>query len=225
MKNLKHLFFFCFTLVSMRSFAQSETNVDYFFKFKANNVTYKTLFLKPNDKSAASLFVKYLKDSTIAVRGFERQTDSIVIYNNTAEFRFNFFKANKPQSSKEIYLPITDKFSLSPKEYKVADYDIGGDISFEKRNDYYDGLAEYNIHSYKLFSYQYPWVHNRRQAKFKVTKVDTVAKTISGNFSFTVTYAEEDGNTITNKKETYKKVIEADITEGEFCLPYTIVVM
>ena len=209
----------------MSCFAQNETATDYFFKFKANNITYKTLFLKTGDKNSASLFLKYLNDSTVAVRGFEKQTDSIVIYNNTAEFRFNFFKANKPQSYKEIYLPITDKFSLNPKEYNIADYDIGGDISFEKRNDYYDGLAEYDIQNYKFFSYQYPWVHNRRQAKFNITKVDTAAKTISGNFSFTVTYTEEDGNTITTKKETYKKVIEVDITEGEFCLPYTVLIL
>lgn len=224
MKIMKNLFFFCSFWVSMGSFAQNVTDVGYFFRFKADNVTYRTFFLISNDKDAVSLSMKYLKDSTVAVRGFERQTDSIVIHDNTAEFHFEFFKPAQNRYFKIIYLPL-ERFLLGPKEYHIADYDIGGDISFEKRNNYYDGLAEYRIPDYRFFSYQYPWATNRRQAEFKVTKVDTVAKTISGIFSFTLTYTEEDGNTVTSKRETFKKVIEVDITEGEFCLPYTVVVL
>jgi hypothetical protein len=167
--------------------------------------------------------MKYLYDSTVSVRGFEKQTDSVVLYADTAEFRFHFYKGNKPADYKNIWVAIQGNLSLSPKKYKIADYDLDNSLSFENGNNGYEGFAEFSTIDDKLSSIQYSWVKNRRPAKWTITKVDAAAKTISGTFSFTVTYAETDSNTNLSKKDTFKKIIEADITDGEFCLPYTVI--
>lgn len=206
-------------------FSQNSEPVDYFVKYKLNNITYKTLFLKSNDSKYSNLFMKYLNDSTVSVRGFEKQTDSVVLHDNAAEFRFYFYKGNKPANYKEIYFAIEDNFSLSPKEYKIADYDLDNSPGFENGNNGYNGSADFSTQNDKLSSFQYTWVKNHRPAKWTITKVDTAAKTISGTFSFTVTYAENNGDTDLSKRETFKKIIEADITDGEFCLPYTIIII
>ncbi|UKT65644.1 hypothetical protein [Pedobacter mucosus] len=81
-------------------------------------------------------------------------------------------------------------------------------------------MADYSIPEGRLFSWQYSWIKNHKPAKWTVTKVDTVAKTISGTFSFNATQAESNGDSDLGKRSTLIKVIEAEITDGEFHLPY-----
>ncbi|MGQ7856049.1 hypothetical protein ACUN24_17585 [Pedobacter sp. WC2501] len=214
MKTIKLIIAINILLISISCNSQQRETSEFYVKYKANNTPYKILFLKPDESV-------YDIDSTTAIRKFEHLRDSVIIDNDKADFNFSFYKNSSPSKAKNIIFIIEKSFILAPKEYKVADFDLDKPISFEKRNNGYDGLAEYSMPNGRLYSWQYSWVKNHKPAKWTITKVDKATKTISGTFSFTATQADSDGNTDLSKKNTFLKVIEIDITEGEFHLPYS----
>jgi len=217
MKMIKLCFAFLMLLTSVACNSQNKTTAEFYVKFKANNVPYQILLLKPNESS-----YDQQSDTTLSIRNLERLTDSVIIDNDKADFNFDFYKNSNESNSKKITFIVEKNFVFSPKEYKIADFDLDKPISFEQRNNGYDGLASYHIPTGQLLSWQYSWVKNHKPAKWTITKIDQAAKTISGTFSFTATQAESDGNTDVSKRDTFLKVTEVDISEGEFHLPYKI---
>lgn len=218
MKTKYILTLLCVITILISCNAQPKQTAEFFIKYKANNVPYQILFSGVNESGYDNL-----SDSTSVNRKFEQMTDSVIINGGQADFRFEFYKRNNRSNYKTIVFTIEKNFNTSPKEYLIADFDLDKPISAEKRNNGYDGLAGFNIQKGNLLSWQYSWTKNRRPAKWTITKVDTVTKTISGTFSFTTTLAEGDGNTDQAKRDSFKKVVEVDLTDGEFHLPYKLV--
>ena len=204
--------------MSLSCNSEKKETAEFFVKFKANNVPYQILFLKPGESG-----YDQPSDTTTSIRGFEKLTDSVLVDNGTASFSFHFYKHGDASNYKDIVFPIQQNFTLSPKEYSVADLDLDKPKPAEEQHKNYDGLASVNIPAHTMHSWQYSWVKNHRPAKWIITKVDEAAKTISGKFSFTATAAESDGSTDMSKRNTFLEVVEVDITEGEFHLPYSII--
>ncbi len=190
---------------------------DYFIHFKADGVLHKIMLFGDNERYKQA-DIAFKDDEKVSVRTFYNDLDTVTVDGSEASFIFWFQKANRNDLSKTISFNVEENFVLEPRDYKVADFNI---CTFSTDAD---GLAEVATLKTRMFSWQYTWTKNRQPATWKITDIDTRAKTIRGTFSFPATYAEllpaSEGETICDRRETFKKIEEMTITEGEFFLPY-----
>jgi hypothetical protein len=219
------VFLFCLTLSCTVPNSGTALEPDYFVKFKVDGTQYRILFFLNNDAAYKDTVNYYRSDTTVSVRLLEKELDNVIVIGTQASFTFSIPVSSKNKEWRSIFFAVEKTFELRPKAYKIADYDLCSATTVEQRESY-EGLGDYSTKDARMFSWQYTWTKNRKPATWIVTDLKEAEKNLRGTFSFAATQADNfpatEGETVCAQRDTYKKITEANITDGEFFLPYIL---